>query len=317
MSASSSPPPPPPVPAPADAAAPPPWFYCYECESTVSLPSPPTRRIVCPRCRGGFLEENPNHPPDEDEEQEEAGSPPPPPPPPPGFLSDSSSDEGGDLDLGMGPAATREYLSRLLHHHLYDEHMDVASAAAAAVSLLEQGGGGGGEGGENAPASAASIAALPTVEVSEPAAACAICKDDLPLASPARRLPCGHLYHSDCIVQWLEMRNSCPVCRSRLPAAAAAAACTQEAAAVAPSEQGPPPVRISIRLSSNRRRLRTNHEAAPQIAAASPTQLAQAVTGEGGGGPANSTETVSSEWPPLPESDAVMSEDREGQRFFD
>ncbi|RLM69120.1 hypothetical protein C2845_PM17G00320 [Panicum miliaceum] len=68
-----------------------------------------------------------------------------------------------------------------------------------------------------APAPAASIDALPAVEVSEPGAVCAICKEELPLAAAARRLPCGHLYHSSCIVPWLEVHNSCPICRSRLP----------------------------------------------------------------------------------------------------
>ena len=67
-----------------------------------------------------------------------------------------------------------------------------------------------------------------------------------------------------------------------------------------------------------RRRVRVGGDA--QLAApisASPTQLAQAITGDGAGGPANSGETVSSEWPPHPESDTVMSEAREGDAFFD
>lgn len=76
---------------------------------------------------------------------------------------------------------------------------------------------GGSGGGGAAPAPAASIEAVPTVEVSDPGAVCAICKDDLPLAAAARRLPCRHLYHSSCIVPWLEMHNSCPICRCRLP----------------------------------------------------------------------------------------------------
>ncbi|KAF8648829.1 hypothetical protein HU200_064529 [Digitaria exilis] len=85
-------------------------------------------------------------------------------------------------------------------------------AAAVLVPWIGIGGGG-----TMAPAPAASIDAVPTVEVSEPGEVCAICKEDLPLASAARRLPCGHLYHSSCIVPWLEVHNSCPVCRSRLP----------------------------------------------------------------------------------------------------
>ncbi|CAN6330201.1 unnamed protein product [Urochloa humidicola] len=75
----------------------------------------------------------------------------------------------------------------------------------------------GGAGAAQRPAPAASIDALPTVEVSEPGVVCAICKEDLPVGTAARRLPCGHLYDSSCIVAWLEVHNSCPVCRSRLP----------------------------------------------------------------------------------------------------
>lgn len=138
---------------------------------------------------------------------------------------------------------------------------------------------------------------------------CAICKDDLPLAAAARRLPCGHLYHSDCIVQWLEMRNSCPVCRSCLP--------STDLEEVEPSELDPPPTRITIRFTTNRRSRVRGANGAVAPVATSPTQLAQAMTGEGGAGPANSQETVSSEWPPPPESDAAMSEARQGEGFFD
>ena len=42
---------------------------------------------------------------------------------------------------------------------------------------------------------------------------CRACKK---LLSTARRLPCGHCFHSSCLRQWLEQDASCPICRCRL-----------------------------------------------------------------------------------------------------
>lgn len=46
---------------------------------------------------------------------------------------------------------------------------------------------------------------------------CAICKEDFALDSVARKLPCSHLFHGNCIVPWLKIRNSCPLCRAEIP----------------------------------------------------------------------------------------------------
>ncbi|GMG99965.1 hypothetical protein Nepgr_001805 [Nepenthes gracilis] len=71
------------------------------------------------------------------------------------------------------------------------------------------------------PAPRSAIDAMPTVKIS-PAhlrtdSHCPVCKDRFEVGSEARKMPCNHLYHSDCIVPWLVQHNSCPVCRLELP----------------------------------------------------------------------------------------------------
>lgn len=65
------------------------------------------------------------------------------------------------------------------------------------------------------PARKEAVAALPTVRVRE-AATCPVCLDEL---AEGREMPCRHVFHEGCIVPWLEMHNSCPVCRYQLPTA--------------------------------------------------------------------------------------------------
>lgn len=45
---------------------------------------------------------------------------------------------------------------------------------------------------------------------------CSICMDDFALNDKAKRLPCKHLFHEPCIVEWLKLHGTCPVCRKNL-----------------------------------------------------------------------------------------------------
>ncbi|KAH0692382.1 hypothetical protein KY285_019479 [Solanum tuberosum] len=72
------------------------------------------------------------------------------------------------------------------------------------------------------PASRSAVEGLPTIKVDEELmrselAQCAVCKDDFEMGLDVKQMPCKHVYHKDCIVPWLELHSSCPVCRYELP----------------------------------------------------------------------------------------------------
>merc|ERR1712217_261715 len=44
-------------------------------------------------------------------------------------------------------------------------------------------------------------------------ATCTICLDDFHDGDVARRLPCRHDFHSECIKKWLRRSKQCPLCK--------------------------------------------------------------------------------------------------------
>ncbi|KAG6492866.1 hypothetical protein ZIOFF_047834 [Zingiber officinale] len=71
------------------------------------------------------------------------------------------------------------------------------------------------------PASQSSIDAMPTIKINQRhhqgESHCPVCKEMFEVGSEAREMPCKHLYHTECIIPWLEQHNSCPVCRFKMP----------------------------------------------------------------------------------------------------
>lgn len=67
------------------------------------------------------------------------------------------------------------------------------------------------------PAQKEAVEALPTIKV-EDELQCSVCLDEFEIGAEAKEMPCRHRFHSGCILPWLEMHSSCPVCRFQLPA---------------------------------------------------------------------------------------------------
>ncbi|XP_047338168.1 E3 ubiquitin-protein ligase RNF38-like [Impatiens glandulifera] len=74
------------------------------------------------------------------------------------------------------------------------------------------------------PAPSSAIEALPIVKLGRidnnnniyEESECPICKEGFGFEEELKIMPCTHFYHVDCIVHWLRLHNSCPICRYQL-----------------------------------------------------------------------------------------------------
>ncbi|KAL9244221.1 hypothetical protein vseg_018022 [Gypsophila vaccaria] len=196
------------------AVAPSPYF-CHQCNRTVTVhPSPDPS---CPLCLGGFLEEVP--------------STPTPTPNPNPYPNPNLSLFPDPFSPAFDPFAYFQSYVTTLHPNL---RFVVQTSDALPTNFGDYFMGPGLEQliqhlAENdpnrygtPPASKTAVDSLPTVAVSEDVVnsesnSCAVCMTEFEAASYAKQMPCNHLFHSDCILPWLKLHNSCPVCRFELP----------------------------------------------------------------------------------------------------
>ncbi|KAL5835104.1 hypothetical protein ACOSQ3_014693 [Xanthoceras sorbifolium] len=66
------------------------------------------------------------------------------------------------------------------------------------------------------PAHREAVKALPAVTIHENLQ-CSVCLDDFEIGGEAMEMPCKHKFHTGCILPWLELHSSCPVCRFQMP----------------------------------------------------------------------------------------------------
>ncbi|PRQ33512.1 putative aminoacyltransferase, E1 ubiquitin-activating enzyme [Rosa chinensis] len=67
------------------------------------------------------------------------------------------------------------------------------------------------------PASEASIKKLGKTRAEVSSTMCTVCMEEMMVGSEATRMPCSHLYHESCIVEWLQKSGVCPSCKFRMP----------------------------------------------------------------------------------------------------
>ncbi|KZV47071.1 hypothetical protein F511_33924 [Dorcoceras hygrometricum] len=209
-------------------------YWCYTCTRTVSVMSGGGNDIVCPHCGGGFIQAvDPSDFSPEPLRRLESSrdgtgrarrsglsfnpliilrSAPDLEPPPP--------DEGGgrrsyelyyEDGVGSGLRPLPSTMSESLLGSGFQVMLDRLSQVG--FSLWSRP--------ENPPASKKAVESLPVVEILSTHVTsdshCAVCIEAFSIGSEAREMPCKHIYHSECILPWLSLRNSCPVCRYQLP----------------------------------------------------------------------------------------------------
>ncbi|KAJ1380135.1 Zinc finger, RING-type [Sesbania bispinosa] len=69
------------------------------------------------------------------------------------------------------------------------------------------------------PASKIAIESLQKVKLQEGATMerCSICLMEFDVGTEVSSMPCKHVYHHECLVQWLKTSHVCPLCRYPMP----------------------------------------------------------------------------------------------------
>ncbi|CAA2990745.1 E3 ubiquitin- ligase RING1-like, partial [Olea europaea subsp. europaea] len=154
-------------------------YWCHACDMSIGLPPSPTpNALLCPHCHHDSLEQMDSFAP-------------------------SSTIDSHTQPILTAPdddfLLTSPYLHSLIHHTAPTANSHSNSAPKCAIDSLQQ------------------ITITQELLDDDPNMLCPICKDPFHINASVKVMPCKHTYHADCIVPWLEINNSCPVCRFRLP----------------------------------------------------------------------------------------------------
>ncbi|KAG6529263.1 hypothetical protein ZIOFF_011460 [Zingiber officinale] len=65
-------------------------------------------------------------------------------------------------------------------------------------------------------APAAAVEGLQMKKITEELGVCSICLEDFNIMSHVLEMPCRHIFHRECLKEWLARSNTCPLCRFSL-----------------------------------------------------------------------------------------------------
>ncbi|KAE8672659.1 RNF181 protein [Hibiscus syriacus] len=186
-------------------------FFCYQCNHTVDVPISSSDDPSCPECNDGFLEECDNTNPN------------------PGSNFHNPNPFSDSLFSSSDPFFSFIPLLSTMNSSPSPASVDLPSSRRSGIfhgpgleQLIQRLAENDPNRYGTPPASKSAIDSLPSVKIAKDllnskSNQCAVCMDDFEEGIEGKRMPCQHLYHKDCILPWLELHNSCPVCRHELP----------------------------------------------------------------------------------------------------
>eukprot|EP01041_Mallomonas_annulata_P005206 gene5206-10421_t len=161
-------------------------YFCHSCRRIFAMSTAPIG-MHCPYCQSSFLEEFGGR--------------------------GSSRINARDLRLGLSDEQARRLnnaatLLQILEAQLREELSNLQNAFMEAEARKSQ------------PLTRAMLDNLKSTNLNvdmlcdQPS--CPICSEDYVLGEVVTKLPCTHVFHRTCVLPWLEMKRTCPICRFEL-----------------------------------------------------------------------------------------------------
>ena len=170
-------------------------YFCHSCRRAFGISNPLAGNMICPFCSHSCIEEIGSFDP---------------------YVSRPNiANMTAEQSTRLNNAAL---MLRILEHQLRRELEGIQSSLARSEAT-------------SCKTKALAKAALSTLKIvpidvemlcSQPS--CPICSEDYSVGEKVTQLPCSHVYHKLCVSDWLEMKETCPICRfdisNRIPTVA-------------------------------------------------------------------------------------------------